>query len=146
MFEVPVTDKYHCNACGVAGVDRSLVLNGAARLDYCRYARFYALFNAIGEGEERIGRHDRTLCLFSRMGDSLLGCPDAVCLSHAYTRGSALFAYYYGIGLGVFYHPPREHQSFNFVLRGSAVGDYARAVNRPRLARREYLFFDISLC
>ena len=65
MLEVPVAHKYHGDAGLVAGLNRGLVLNGAARLDYGGDARLYALLHAVGDGKERIGRQNRPLGLFA---------------------------------------------------------------------------------
>ena len=125
MFEMPVSDKYHSNACRIASFYGISVSNRAARLNNRGYTRFYTLLYAIGEREKRVGSHNRTFRLSTRVSDCLLSRPDSVRLSHTDTRRPVALSYDNGVGFGVFYDFPVKEQSFYFFFRGSAFGDYA---------------------
>src|SRR5690606_16290186 len=59
--EVPHAREHHRDAGFVGGIDDVLVLDRAARLDDRRGAGFDGGEHAVGEGEEGVGRHYRTL-------------------------------------------------------------------------------------
>ena len=98
MLKVSYARKAHGNAVFIAGFDAFLVADAAAGLNDGFYARFSRFLHAVGEGEERVGRHDRALRSADAVLDSLASRPDAVGLSHANAQSVFAARKHYGVG------------------------------------------------
>jgi hypothetical protein len=131
--EVPHAGEDHGGAGAVDGVDDLLVADAAARLHEGGDAVAQGLFDAVGEGEERVGGERGALRALARLGAGDAHALDARHLPGADAEGGAGAGEDDGVRLDVFADAPGEVEIVQLGLGGGALADDApRAVLAAR--------------